>query len=106
MNPYVEDIAEALRAAPLVSPGGTQDSITGERPCPVCKRLMVVERNQGVAVDVCREHGVWFDLGELPTLLARARAGSRVGLATELADAKKSGRISGILFGLWSLMFD
>jgi Zn-finger nucleic acid-binding protein len=106
MNPYVEDIAEALRAAPLLSRRGAQDDIAGERPCPVCKRLMVVERNQGVAVDVCREHGVWFDLGELPTLLARVRAGSRVGLATELAESRKSGKISGILFGLWSLMFD
>jgi Zn-finger nucleic acid-binding protein len=29
----------------------------------------------GVIVDVCKKHGTWFDLGELPRVLAFVAAG-------------------------------
>lgn len=41
-------------------------------PCPVCQELMN-RRNfgdrSGVIVDTCREHGIWFDPGELPRVM-------------------------------------
>jgi Zn-finger nucleic acid-binding protein len=50
-------------------------------------------RRSGVIVDVCTEHGVWFDFGELSRILAWIRDG---GLAhaqqQELANAKEQSR--------------
>lgn len=47
-------------------------------PCPVCGALMNRKhfgRASGVIVDICKEHGTWFDPGELPRVLAFAEAG-------------------------------
>jgi Zn-finger nucleic acid-binding protein len=52
-------------------------------PCPVCKSLMNRKNfggTSGVVVDVCKPHGTWFDLGELPRVLAFVAQG---GLARE-----------------------
>jgi Zn-finger nucleic acid-binding protein len=57
------------------------------RPCPVCKQLM--NRNNyghesGVIIDVCREHGIWFDAEELARILAWLRAGGGRKAASEI----------------------
>ncbi|MEM7480120.1 MAG: zf-TFIIB domain-containing protein [Acidobacteriota bacterium] len=42
------------------------------RPCPVCNNLMNRQnygRRSGVVVDLCRDHGVWFDAEELERIL-------------------------------------
>jgi Zn-finger nucleic acid-binding protein len=47
-------------------------------PCPVCQALMARKNfggNSGVIIDVCRRHGVWFDPGELPRVLAYVQSG-------------------------------
>jgi Zn-finger nucleic acid-binding protein len=36
-----------------------------EPHCPVCRGALARVDNLGVEVDVCREHGTWFDWGEL-----------------------------------------
>jgi Zn-finger nucleic acid-binding protein len=46
--------------------------------CPSCKDMM--NRNNfgtqsGIVVDVCSRHGVWFEAGELPRVLAFVQAG-------------------------------
>jgi len=46
--------------------------------CPACSDIMARRNfggNSGVIVDVCRKHGVWFDRGELPRVLAFVEAG-------------------------------
>ncbi len=47
-------------------------------PCPEC-RAMMTRRNfggaSGVIVDVCGRHGIWFDAGELPTILSFVESG-------------------------------
>ncbi|MFT3764583.1 MAG: zf-TFIIB domain-containing protein [Minicystis sp.] len=46
-------------------------------PCPVCGALMNRRnfgRASGVIVDICKEHGTWFDAGELPRVLLFAEA--------------------------------
>jgi Zn-finger nucleic acid-binding protein len=54
--------------------------------CPVCRRPMVEEHAYGrgpmVPVDVCPDHGAWFDGGELQAVVAR--------LHLELADRDRS----------------
>ncbi|MEL7060395.1 MAG: zinc ribbon domain-containing protein [Acidobacteriota bacterium] len=48
------------------------------RPCPICGKLMHRQnygKRSGVIVDVCREHGVWFDDQELQGILGWIRDG-------------------------------
>lgn len=47
-------------------------------PCPDCKNLM--NRNNfaassGVIVDICKQHGIWFDAEELPKIIEFIRKG-------------------------------
>lgn len=45
-----------------------------ERGCAVCRTAMQTANLGSVALDRCADHGVWFDAGELATLLAQAKA--------------------------------
>ncbi len=41
-------------------------------PCPDCSHLMNrsnFARSSGVIIDMCKEHGVWFDADELPKII-------------------------------------
>ena len=43
------------------------------RPCPICRQRMNrvnYARRSGVVLDVCKEHGLWFDRDELRRVLA------------------------------------
>lgn len=47
-------------------------------PCPDCGHLMNrsnFARSSGVIIDMCRQHGVWFDAEELPKIIAFIRKG-------------------------------
>ena len=44
-------------------------------------------RGSGVIIDVCREHGVWFDPDELPRILAWVRSGGLAKANQEAAAA-------------------
>ena len=63
-------------------------------PCPDCKQLMNrsnFARSSGVIIDLCKQHGVWFDADELPKILefidkgglARAREKEKIALEEE-----------------------
>lgn len=45
------------------------------RPCAVCGALMDWRPCGGVVVDVCSEHGVWFDDGKLEPFVVWVQAG-------------------------------
>lgn len=47
-------------------------------PCPDCKQLMNrsnFARASGVIIDLCKQHGVWFDAEELPKIIQFIRKG-------------------------------
>lgn len=47
-------------------------------PCPDCDQLMNrsnFARSSGVIIDICKQHGVWFDADELPKIIAFIRQG-------------------------------
>lgn len=44
----------------------------GGRRCPACALPLTVEELEGVTVDRCAAHGVWFDPEELPAALQHA----------------------------------
>jgi Zn-finger nucleic acid-binding protein len=55
------------------------------RACPVCGTLMHRRnygRRSGVLIDLCGEHGVWFDMEELDRIIHWVKAGG-------LGDARK-----------------
>ncbi len=55
--------------------------------CPECQKTMARMNfggHSGIVVDVCREHGTWFDRGELEASLGFVRAG---GIEEDLAHA-------------------
>jgi Zn-finger nucleic acid-binding protein len=61
-------------------------------PCPLCHRTMNrvnFGKVSGVIVDVCREHGTWFDGGELTRVVSFAAAG---GLAKTRAREEQEKR--------------
>jgi Zn-finger nucleic acid-binding protein len=64
-----EDAASAAGGGPAApAPGGRL-----YRPCAVCGALMNRQnygRKSGVILDLCRAHGIWFDLDELPRVLS------------------------------------
>ncbi len=56
------------------------------RKCPACGNMMYRRnygRRSGVIIDICKEHGVWFDADELPRILTWIRSG---GLAKAKED--------------------
>jgi len=74
------------------------------RPCPVCGQGLTREREHGVEIEVCEEHGVWLDAGELDTIVLKltARAGRR--RRREVDAARRRGKVSGARWGWWSLL--
>ncbi|MGH7285354.1 MAG: zf-TFIIB domain-containing protein [Polyangiaceae bacterium] len=66
--------------------------------CPVCKKSMnrrQFGRISGVVVDVCKQDGVWFDPGELSSVLTFiARGGLEEARKRELDDLQESKRAS------------
>jgi Zn-finger nucleic acid-binding protein len=60
-------------------------------PCPLCHHSMNrvnFGKGSGVVVDVCRDHGTWFDGGELTQVVAFASSGG-LAEARALAEAEK-----------------
>ena len=104
------DGATGLRLALPARPQARETAVRYIR-CSVCQKSMNREafgRISGVVVDVCREHGVWFDPGELGEVLAfierggltRARERERFELdeaARSLRTARAAGASNGAL---------
>jgi Zn-finger nucleic acid-binding protein len=47
-------------------------------PCPACQNFMNRRnfgKTSGIIVDMCHQHGTWFDAGELPRVLAFVQSG-------------------------------
>jgi Zn-finger nucleic acid-binding protein len=76
-------------------------------PCPQCHQLMNrsnFARSSGVIIDLCKEHGAWFDAGELPKIidflnnggLARAREKELIDLQAERGKIREERRELGV----------
>jgi Zn-finger nucleic acid-binding protein len=83
------------------------DARTGYIPCPACSTLMNRKNfgeMSGVIVDICRQHGTWFDLGELPRVLAFVAAGglerSRQRAEEEDARSKRAAHVAATVIAM------
>ena len=77
-------------------------------PCPVCKNLMNrvnFAHCSGVIVNVCNQHGTWFDKDELRRIVEFIRAGGleqeRTRQIAELEEEQRRARAS-IIAGGWT----
>jgi Zn-finger nucleic acid-binding protein len=82
------EAAEKIRATERRPDGAKLRKQAGPRyrRCVYCKKLMhrrQYAHGSGVILDVCRDHGVWFDADELPQVLAWIRGGGLQHLAAE-----------------------
>jgi Zn-finger nucleic acid-binding protein len=82
----------------LVSPG--------QRPCPICGKLMKTEGQFGVGIDACPEHGVWLDRGELEMIVRSAKAVPESIRWQVIEKARRDGKMKGALFGWWAFLVD
>jgi Zn-finger nucleic acid-binding protein len=55
-----------------------------------------------VEFDLCQDHGIWLDKGELQRLVDGFAEDHRAQI-DESSEARRSGRIEGAFLGLWSL---
>lgn len=58
-----------------------ENTVHNEEPvkvCPVCKKEMTKDSLNGVIVDQCTIHGIWFDKGELESIVNFVRTGGNV----------------------------
>ena len=78
----------------------------GNVACPVCQEPMKVQKMYRVAVDVCDEHGVWLDKGELKEIKKSIKRSHRKSMKLTRDIAKKQGRREGVQWGWWSLFWD
>lgn len=76
--------ADGENQAAMLNFAGARSQIIGQLarisyvPCPDCKQLMNrsnFARSSGVIIDLCKQHGVWFDAEELPKIIAFIRQG-------------------------------
>ena len=64
------DMAQDMKGAMVALPWRSRSG--GARPCPVCKHDMLTVSLEDVALDRCKDHGIWFDANELQQVLQRA----------------------------------
>jgi Zn-finger nucleic acid-binding protein len=63
------------------------------RPCARCEALMHRKNfgdTSGVVIDVCSQHGIWFDQGELPAVLDFVEGGGLERAQRRVAEAAKA----------------
>jgi Zn-finger nucleic acid-binding protein len=91
-----EQQAAVLPAAGLGAASAAGLQPVRYRRCPACRELMHrvnFAQSSGVVVDVCREHGTWFDRAELQRIVEFIRSGgldrARDRKKTELAAATR-----------------
>lgn len=90
----------AVLGAPLAKLEGANNSTGAGKvhyvPCPECGQLMNrtnFARCSGVVIDICKQHGTWFDRDELQRIIEFIRAGglsaSRAREIEQLAEERR-----------------
>jgi Zn-finger nucleic acid-binding protein len=93
LDAIVEDLGLYSEVRSAYPPGPTRAPAGGPLyvKCPRCKDLMnrrLFADGAKVIVDVCRMHGTWFDVRELPAVVAFVERGGLVE-AKRLAEERK-----------------
>jgi Zn-finger nucleic acid-binding protein len=76
------------------------------RPCPVCGETMVFKQVLFNTVDICEDHGIWLDKGELESIISRLKRSGRRASYKAAREGREEGRIEFWLLGPLSFLFD
>ena len=84
--------------------------MTSERSplaCPICSKPLSAKLVDGVTADVCGEHGLWLDQGELQKIvesikLEEMQKASRVIRSGNLPEIAKTTMTEGVLGRWWN----
>jgi Zn-finger nucleic acid-binding protein len=106
MEPEVQEFLAALENEHAGLPSNDSLVPPGERACPICKKPMPTVEQHGIHVDVCNDHGMWLDRGELPAMIARIQAGKTVSRKQSLEKARGDNALAAAMFGAWWLLLD
>ena len=74
--------------------------------CPVCGTAMIHDTVSRVEVDVCEEHGMWLDAGELERIRFNKHVAGRKRRGAQLKKMRHKARVEGWLGGISSLWND
>lgn len=77
------DLARMADSVPAMQPA---EAAPAPRECPECRSVLVTENLAGVDIDVCNEHGTWFDRHELQHVAVALLA--EYGVARRVLDAE------------------
>ena len=102
-----DDVADALHGLANDLPAREANAPKhGDRLCPICAKLMLVENLHGVEIDTCPDHGIWLDHDELRSVMAtpRSTGAARRHTLDQIKRAKRDGKVAGALLGVWSLL--
>ena len=66
---------------------------------------METKAKNKIYIDICPEHGSWFDKGELLALIKLFQLRLEHIQKTALRKARKDGRMAGAVIGFWALLF-
>jgi Zn-finger nucleic acid-binding protein len=91
-----EHQAAVLGVATLTASSGSTQTKVSYVPCPECHQLMNranFARCSGVIIDLCKQHGIWFDRDELSRIIEFIQAGgldvSRAKEKTQLEEERR-----------------
>lgn len=76
------------------------------RCCPVCGNHLVLRILSGTEIDVCPDHGVWLDPGELQFLIRRQTKIRHSSEKERLRKARRDGKAEGCQWGLLAFLWD
>jgi len=76
------------------------------RRCPVCGAVLLQESEHGVTIDVCEEHGIWLDRGELEVVARVVRQQERRTREAAVQEARHEGKMTGAFWGWISLLWN
>jgi len=86
-------LIDKKRMANLVEEEGPEEEVVKYVKCPVCQELMNRKNygaRSGVIVDICREHGVWLDGGELGRIVKWAKAGGQLHAEQRMKEEERA----------------
>ena len=71
--------------------------------CPTCGKAMTKRDSHDVEIDMCADHGIWLDKGELRKIVDEADDRARAAIPVHDGDRRR-GRFEGIFLG-WLSFF-
>jgi Zn-finger nucleic acid-binding protein len=103
---------DGRRPSGIGSTGMTEAKSTAKPPgksshvCAICSGRLQPQTLEGIRFNVCADHGVWLDRGELSKLIKtlKVRRRQKAAMRREIADVRATNESLAFFSGIWGLM--